>query len=551
MILAHVRRKNNPPALADFPMKFRGTAFQGLPICERRITMKTKESRPSLREGRVSMKHHSRKKVSMIRQLRAAVLFPLLTCLAGCGGCGKEQAENAEGEPLKIPFAGKTLDVAVPAGLSLPTDWELPVNEWSDLTQADCRLHEYSVPEDSTAFAQVLKKGTFTADSRPQVVLIPWSALPELAAEDGLDEISSELQAPEQLDWLDIFQGLRTRAASVSRKPMLVPISCPTLVCYYRQDLLEKAGLAPPKTWSEYQNLLDTLGDWAPGLSAVEPWGESFRASLFLARSAAVAKHPDQFSFCFNLSTGDPLIANPGFVESLKLAKAALAKMPKKVKTYTPADCRREILEGRAAIAIAYEANRDSTLHRGEDLQIGIGQLPGSTRVYNTSIDEWVDYNESKIHRVTYTGFAGWAFGVSAGLETITNRAAWEFVRYMAVDQLPSSYPAEVVSLCRDSQAKNPSQWTGNQLTTVESEQYASTVAEALRHDQLVMELPVISQSQFRAALTQGLTKAIAEDADEAKILEAVAQEWREIEKKLGKDNVAKSYQRSHGWMVR
>ncbi len=176
----------------------------------------------------------------MIRQLRAGVLFCLLICLAGCGGCGKEQAENAEGEASNVPFAGKTLDVAVPAGLGLPTAWELPVNEWSDLTQADCRLQEYSLPEDSTTIAKVLKKGTSAADRRPQVFLIPWSAVPELAAEDGLDEISEELQTPEQLDWLDIFQGLRARAASVSRQPMLVPISCPTLVCYYRRDSFGK-----------------------------------------------------------------------------------------------------------------------------------------------------------------------------------------------------------------------------------------------------------------------------------------------------------------------
>ena len=257
----------------------------------------------------------------------------------------------------------------------------------------------------------------------------------------------------------------------------------------------------------------------------MEPWGEAFRASLFLARTAAVAKHPEQFSYGFDLRTGEPLIANPGFVEGLKLAKAALAKMPAKVKTYAPADCRREILEGRAAIAIAYEADRGKDIRRGEDLQIGICELPGTTRVYNTAIHEWVEFNENKIHRVTYTGFTGWAFGVSAHLEPVANRAAWEFVRYMAVDQLPTSYPASVVSLCRDSQARQPSQWTGDQLTTVESQQYANTVAEALRNDQLIMELPVIGHSQFRAALSKGLTKALTEDADEAKILESVAQE--------------------------
>ena len=188
------------------------------------------------------------------RSLRTGVLFLALACMTGCGGCGKEKTDNAEGEASKISFAGKTLDVAVPAGLGLPTAWELPVNEWSDLTQADCRLHEYPLPGRCRRVSPSLKGSTTETGAKPQVFLIPWSAVPELAAQDGLEEISEELQEREQLDWLDIFQGLRTRAASVSRKPMLVPISCPTLVCYYRRDLLEKAGLVAAENLDRIPN---------------------------------------------------------------------------------------------------------------------------------------------------------------------------------------------------------------------------------------------------------------------------------------------------------
>ncbi len=465
--------------------------------------------------------------------------------LAFLAGCENQKSENEKGESVGKPYAGQRIDMAVPAERNLATDWQLPMSEWSVQHGAECLLHEYVLPKDAVDFPAVLKTAPRETES-PEVMFIPWSAVPELIAQDALAEIPQAIRQPEQLDWLGFFPGLRNRVAEVARKPRLVPVSCPVLVCYYRQDLLEKAGLSAPKTWADYQTLLETLADWAPGMSAVEPWGEPFRATMFLARSAAGAKHPEQFSFCFSLSSGEPIIDNPGFISSLKQAKAALARMPGEVKNYSPGDCRKEILSGRAALAIAYETELDQKLKRGENLQIGISQLPGSTRVYNTAIDQWVEFDKDTPHRVTLTGFAGWAFGVSNNLEPIANNAAWELVRYMTLDQLPAGYSASLVSPCRDSQTGTPADWTGSELTTSESLQYVSVVADALRSDQLVMEFPLIGHTQFRAALTQGLTKAISQNGNEEAALKEVAKKWREIIGELGKEKVAKSYQRSH-----
>jgi hypothetical protein len=380
----------------------------------------------------------------------------------------------------------------------------------------------------------------------PEVMLIPWSAVPELVAQEALAEIPEAVQRPEQLHWLDIFPDLRNRAAKIARKPRLVPISAPILVCYYRQDLLQAAKLSPPKTWDEYQTLLETSDQWAPGLSAVEPWSEEFRATMFLARSAAIAKHPEQLSFCFRLSDAAPLIDNPGFVESLKLAKAALDLLPEEVRTYSPGDCRREMLAGRAALAIGYETDLSQNAMRAEDVQIGICPMPGSTRVYNTAINDWVEFDEDRIHRVTLTGFDGWALAVASQQDQALTNAAWELTRTMAVDEYPASYPASMVSLCRDSQTTAPQAWTGSQLTTLESEEYVSLVAAALQSDQVVMEFPLLGHRPFRAALTQRLTQALRQTGDEAAILTQVAMDWRKVIEQIGPEAVIKSHQRSH-----
>lgn len=466
-----------------------------------------------------------------------------LASFVGSGGCGQREAGNVQNDVNIKPYAGLTIDVAIPAERNLASDWELPVSEWSVQYEAEVRLHEYPLPEGNATVSDVLKART---GDMPEVMLIPWSAVPELVFQEALAEIPEAVQQPEQLHWRDIFPALRNRAAKVARKPRLVPVSCPVLVCYYRQDLLEKAGLSPPKTWAEYQSLLETLKDWAPGLTAVEPWGESFRSTIFLARSASIAKHQEQLSFCFQLQDAAPLIENPGFLESLRLAKSALALMPAEVKTYSPGECRREILSGRAALAIGYETDLSQDVMRAENVQIGICPLPGSTRVYNTAINNWVDLGKERVHRVTLTGFDGWALAVTSRLEPTLNSAAWELTRTMAVDQLPGSYPASMVSLCRESQMATASTWTGTQLTTLESEQYVSVVAESLGSDQVVMEFPLLGRTEFRAALTKGLTQSLDQVQGEEAVLKSIADDWRAIIGRIGEDAVTKSHQRSH-----
>jgi ABC-type glycerol-3-phosphate transport system substrate-binding protein len=469
------------------------------------------------------------------------VLSVVWASLAGCGGEEKGDAENGQGKVNVKPYAGLTIDVAIPAGRNLASDWELPVSEWSVQHDAEVRLQEYAFLEGNATISDMLKEST---GEMPEVMLIPWSAVPELVAQDALAEIPEAVQ--QAVEWHDIYPGLRIRAAQVARKPRLVPVSCPVLVCYYRHDLLEKAGLFPPSTWAEYQTLLETMKDWAPGLVAVEPWSEPFRATMFLARSASIAKHPEQLSFCFQLRDAAPLIENPGFLESLKVANAALALMPPEVRTFSPGECRREILAGRAALAIGYETDLAQDVKRGEEVELGIVSLPGSTRVYNTAINQWVDFDEQQIHRVTLTGFDGWAMAVSTKADQPLNGPAWQFTQLMAKDQLEASFPASMLSLCRHSQMEPPTPWTGRELTILESDEYVNTVMMDLVTNQVVMEFPVLGRNEFRAALTRGLTKAFDQPGQEAAVLESIADDWREIIEQIGPEAVIKSHQRSH-----
>lgn len=504
----------------------------------------------------------------LLRILRHVLPALILAGLAGCPG-PKPAAVASK------PLAGQTVRIGVPAGLGFRAAWEVPLNEWGAQTGAEARLEELDVTDPSQLLAPAF------GEDKNTLLLFPIWRMGELTATGGaLAFIPAGSLEEGNLNWLDVLPGLREGVCSQRRQAVVIPLSCPVLVCYYREDLLQKAGLSPPETWDDYQKLLDTLGEWAPGLTAVEPWGEAFRATMFLARAVSYAKHPGHFSLFFDIETGEPLIDSPGFVRALERAKLAIVKMPGDVLKASPEDCRRELLAGRAALAIAFETgpanpplrfgpavsgatdvkrtadpNSDvpeakRELVRPAEVSIGFCRLPGSRDTYNLSRREWEPIADGGVNQVTLAGFAGLAAGVSARSSQVQAEAAWNLLAALTQGNLAVPFPPGTQGPCRESEAANAAAWVGTGLQGTESQRYLSVVAKSLRDKRVVAELPVPGHTEFRRALASAVTAALASQAESQPALAAAAQEWRLLIKDLDKTatiSISDTYRASLG----
>src|SRR5580698_9820635 len=182
--------------------------------------------------------------------------------LCSTSGCEDEEATKAAS--AEHTFTNETVTIAVPKGMGFLEGWKGLLDEWGEQTGAAYRLVEY---EDGTA----AKKDLPTAD----LIILPFAEMGEFVAADRLSLMPPVLTSGDSATaWLDYFSGLRERVLTIGGAPAIIPFSCPVLTCYYRRDLLEKAGKKPPRTWDEYQALVESLPSWAPGLSAAEPWGQ-------------------------------------------------------------------------------------------------------------------------------------------------------------------------------------------------------------------------------------------------------------------------------------
>lgn len=468
-------------------------------------------------------------------------LIPLVVGMLLCSGC--DDTEKPKATPN--PFAGQKVTVSVPAGLGLEQAWELSLPEWKQRTGAE---------------AEVLPRASSeSVGQQGDLVLLPITRIAEMADAGLLSVLSKQRRSGAGLDWNDLSKGLRETVGSNYSGAVVVPISSPVLVCYYREDLLSAAGLAPPRTWADYQRLLESTGEWAGGLPAVEPWCEEFRATMFLARAVSSVKHPDAYSVFFDITTGAPLIDSPGFVRALQTSTTALKAMSADVLKYDAQDCRREFFAGRAALAIAFETGignpppalvpsrsretHDAPVERPAGLRAGFCPLPGVSEVYLGNDQKWVPGSDNGVNQVTLTGFGGLCAAVSSASSKTSRAAAWNLFSFLiSSDEFTRTFPPKTRSLCRTSQMSAPNIWLPQDITAAEGGGYLGEVSRSLQSEALVMELALIGREKFRQSLTEGLTAVLNDEKGPADGLKDIAKKWSEIAESLGVEKVRDSY---------
>jgi ABC-type glycerol-3-phosphate transport system substrate-binding protein len=467
-----------------------------------------------------------------MRPLGAVLAIGLLMAI----GCDDD--ETAKSGVALHPFANETVTVAVPKGSGFSEAWKGLLDEWSEQTGAAYRLVDYD-------------EGSSARGALPQgdLIVLPFADLGEFVAANRLALIpAAQISGESAKDWLDFFAGLRERVLSIGGSPTIIPFSCPVLTCYFRRDLLDKAGLKPPRTWDEYQTLAESVSKWAPGLSVAEPWAPDFRATMFLARALPAVKSPGSYSVFFDIESGEPLIDSPGFVRSLEQSVAAVSKLPAEVKNLTPAECRRLILTGKAAIAIAFEPGRTDVkkVERPSGISLSFARLPGVRQVFSHAANAWTTPDQG-INDATLAPFTGLAAGVAKSIPSKRADAAWNLASFLSLDRYEQAFVNAPKSVCRESQLSGAATWVSPDFRTNELFGYEAVTAESLRQPNISAELPVLGRPKFRQALTEGLTAALEGKISPEAALKGVAQRWHAISKELGVDHVRDSYRKCLG----
>ncbi|MCU0961718.1 MAG: extracellular solute-binding protein [Pirellulaceae bacterium] len=391
------------------------------------------------------------------------------------------------------------------------------------------------------------------------IVIYPSACLGTLVEHDLLAVPSSEALEDPQYEARDVFELQRRIEGRWGTEIYGFSMGSPLLVLMYRADLFEALKLTPPRTWAEYQELVPRLGRDALGAAAppadrpwhatIEPRAAGWGGRLLLARAAAYAAHPSQFSTFFDYDSMRPLIAGPPFERALAELVAVNAGSPH-TQLHSPDSARAAMLRGEAAMALTWphRAGSEAPVSLAPDVRIGFAELPGATEVYNFVERTWTRRDAERAEdQVPLLATAG-------RLASVTKHARRprETARILALltgrewsREISPTSPA--ATLFRQSHVQDPQRWTDEGLPREAAAQYAEVVRDALSRPTGMVCLRIPGYQRYLAALDQAVQDACAGTQTPPAALASAAEAWIAITTELGMDSQRTAYMRSLG----
>lgn len=458
-------------------------------------------------------------------------------------GCQKESKRETAPEPAPAAPA-VTIRLAVVDDPPLAAAISRLRGEWSARSGGMLEVSEIAVEQ------------LFESDA--DILVYPSRYLGELAERQQIVDIRTSLVEREGFEMSDVFTLVRREEMRWGDKTMALSLGSPVYVLYYRTDLLELLQREPPKTWTEYQELVELLSDRQrlgeaapaaeqPWSGCLEPLAKGWGGRTLLARAGTYVRHRSHYSTLFHIETMEPLIAGPGFVRALKELVAA-ARVGEALPT-DPAGVRQALHAGQAALGLTWaSAADDLTTDVGEEpVAIGFAPLPAAREVYDLGGQNWEPRARNEPGTVTVLAMAGRLASVTRSCRNVA--PAQRLLAWLAGPEMSSQImsSSSATTLVRQQQTTRSGQWVESAIDSTAAQQYADQVAEALEQE-LWLAVPRIPGSdRYLAALDQAVEKALSGSVPPESALEEAAARWREITTELGVDAQRTAYHRSLG----
>ncbi len=468
-----------------------------------------------------------------IRNLKRSLFLCLTLLVVGCSG---ETKSTKSDQPA---FAGVSVEVSVVGDENIAAVLQQLQGEWKAQTGADLTVNSISEEE----FLSQNEMGSSVAIIPPYLVGI--------AQQRGwLAPLEESVRNNGQLNWRDIFPNLQTYEASWNRQAMGIPLGAPRFLLAYRADLLRQIGHEqPPQTWTEYYAVASELANSEAGLkiASLEPSSEDWLALVFLAKAAALAKHPDYFSTAFNRDTMDAMINSPPFVETLAQWAAAAPRTVRLDENISPQTAYGMLRSGAAGMAITWPAANWNEMPKQAGAEIAFAPLPGADQAY---VPGEAQPQQTDHRHVSVTSFGGYVGVVGSAAEEKQQAASWQLLIQLAADwsqQLAAANSQLLFS--RQSQTADAARWLPPQDSAAAGT-LSSAALKAFDADDGLTALPIPGRDRYLASLSAGVRRALQEEQSPEEALQQVAEEWNAITQELGVDQQQQFYRASvtHGY---
>ena len=407
-----------------------------------------------------------------------------------------------------------------------------------------------------------------TGQNRYAGYVYPGQWLADYAAQDYLADLTDRVQTDETLDWDDIAPIYRDIAAGYGGRTYAIPLAGDVQLVYYRPDVLEEIGLAPPRTWDDYleiagaANELDINADGSSDFGSCLAKAEQSYAIFYSMVSPYLQFEGAPQGTFFAPDDLAPLVDNDGFRRALELYKETTLYGPPEELNNGLAETRQLMLDGRCALTIDSTALGQLAADPEQSViadKIAAVVLPGAAEVVDRPTGALVPCDEDQencpfadeeTNHAPFVPSGGWVGSLNPAAADQTQNAVFDFLVYVsAPGQANAAVAAEpALNPYRISQYFNRQPWVEAGLSPEFSANFLSAIEQTLASPNAVVNLRIPSHQRYQAeGLSPLLTQYLTDQLTTDEVVAALLDQWQAITDAAGRQEQVDAYSLSLG----
>lgn len=487
-----------------------------------------------------------------------SILLVLLLALVSLASVGTSYSQDK-------PFEGVEVTVLTFDGPQIAEPLQRRAPDFQELTGATVNVVTVPFADLYTQILTDQATGTYSYDA---FVFAPqWMG--DFIVPGYIEELTPYIENDPDIQWEDVAPFFRDFSATYEGKIYTIPLDGDFHMVYYRIDVLEEAGLEPPKTWDEYLQVAEALhgtdmngdgeGDYGSCISKVRA-GQAYWWITSIAAGGIQTQGTSQGVF-FSLDDMTPLINNEAFIRALEIYKATNAFGPPNEETLDVGATRTLFISGRCALSLDWGDIGSLAVDPEQSVvqdKVGAVITPGWTEVLDRDTGELVPCDEMTcplavdgVNYAPFASFGGWSGGVSSGISQEKKDAAYAFFSYMSQ---PAQANVDVTigrtgfNPYRISQFEDLGPWLDAGFSEMAAENYLGAIQDSLNSPNMVLDLRVpFNQRYQQVALDTVLSQFLAGEFTAEEAAEEIEFQWEEITDELGRDDQLAAYKASLG----
>jgi multiple sugar transport system substrate-binding protein len=432
--------------------------------------------------------------------------------LAGVAACGLAASASA-GE-----FDGVTINILTRPGPVIAQPLKDRGVDFEKLTGAKIVVTEVPFAEIFPKIQNDWTTGTNSIDVG--VFAAGWGV--ELDAAGLLEDLDPYIAKDTKINMDDIAPYFREFGQKVGGKTKLLMVDGDFQMVYYRKDVLEKAGLQPPKTWEDYIAVAKAIHGQDMNGDGVADYGSCIfkkrNAQSYFAIQTVAAPILQTMGtaqgFHFDNATMKPIFSNDGWKKAFELYKETGKYGPAEELNMDIGDTRGLFKAGRCGLLIEWgdpgtlQLDKDADKVKG--LIYAVGAV-GSKEVLDRATGKLVPvtkenspYSVDGINYAPFAAFGGWAGAISAKADQKKKDAAYAFLSYMnqaAESNVDVTIGATGYNPYRLSQLSSTDLWVKAGMPADLATNYLGAINGALNNPNMASDMKIPGAQQYTSVV--------------------------------------------------